>query len=79
MAKQISFNEDARKPLKNRGDKLANAVRVTLGPLAEMLYLIRVMVSAITNDGVTVAKEIELEDKYENVGAELVKEVASKQ
>ena len=79
MAKQISFNEDARQALKRGVDKLANAVKVTLGPKGRNVVLDRGFGSPIiTKDGVTVAKEIDLEDKQENIGAELVKEVASK-
>ncbi|MFA4845341.1 MAG: chaperonin GroEL [Patescibacteria group bacterium] len=79
MAKQISFNEDARGALKRGVDKLANAVKVTLGPKGRNVVLDRGFgAPIITKDGVTVAKEIELEDKFENLGAELVKEVASK-
>jgi chaperonin GroEL len=79
MAKQILFTEEARQKIKAGVDKLANAVKVTLGPKGRNVALDRGYGSAtITKDGVTVAKEIELEDKFENVGAELVKEVASK-
>lgn len=79
MAKQILFNEESRQALKNGVDKLANAVKVTLGPKGRNVVLDRGYGSpTITNDGVTIAKEIELEDKVENLGAELVKEVATK-
>ncbi len=79
MAKQISFNEEARASLKRGVDKLANAVKVTLGPKGRNVVLDRGFgAPTVTKDGVTVAKEIELEDKFENLGAELVKEVASK-
>ncbi|HOZ55852.1 MAG TPA: chaperonin GroEL [bacterium] len=79
MAKQIIYNEEARTSLKNGVDKLANAVKVTLGPKGRNVVIDKSYGSpTITKDGVTVAKEIELEDKYENLGAELVKEVASK-
>ncbi len=79
MAKQIQYSEQARKKLKNGVDKLANAVKVTLGPRGRNVVLDRGFGSpTITNDGVTIAKEIELEDKIENLGAEIVKEVASK-
>ncbi len=79
MAKNIIFNEDARAKLKRGVDKLANAVKVTLGPKGRNVIIERGYGSPIvTKDGVTVAKEIELEDKVENLGAELVKEVASK-
>lgn len=79
MAKQILFNEEVRAALKRGVDKLANAVKVTLGPKGRNVVLDRGFgAPTITKDGVTVAKEIELEDKFENLGAELVKEVASK-
>jgi chaperonin GroEL len=79
MAKQIEYSEIARKKLKTGVDKLANAVKVTLGPRGRNVILDKGFGSpTITNDGVTIAKEIELEDKIENLGAEIVKEVASK-
>jgi len=79
MAKQILFNEEARSAIKAGVDKLADAVKVTLGPKGRNVVLDRGFGSpTITKDGVTVAKEIELEDKFENIGAELVKEVANK-
>jgi len=79
MSKQIIFNEEARHALKRGVDKLANAVKVTLGPKGRNVVIDRGYGSpTITKDGVTVAKEIDLEDKFENMGAELVKEVASK-
>ena len=79
MAKQIIFNEEARAALKRGVDKLANAVKVTLGPKGRNVVLDRGFgAPMVTKDGVTVAKEIELEDKFENLGADLVKEVASK-
>lgn len=79
MAKQITFNEDARAKLKRGVDQLANAVKVTLGPKGRNVILDRGFgAPVVTKDGVTVAKEIELEDKVENLGAELVKQVASK-
>jgi chaperonin GroEL len=79
MAKQIIFNEEARHSLKRGVDKLANAVKVTLGPKGRNVVIDSGFGSpTITKDGVTVAKEIDLEDKFENMGAELVKEVASK-
>jgi len=79
MAKQISFNEEARSALKRGVDQLANAVKITLGPKGRNVILDRGYGAPIvTKDGVTVAKEIELENKFENLGAELVKEVASK-
>jgi chaperonin GroEL len=79
MAKQITYSEDARQALKRGVDKLANAVRVTLGPKGRNVLLDKGFGSPhITNDGVTIAKEIDLPDKMENMGAELVKEVANK-
>lgn len=79
MAKQIIFSEKARTALKKGIDKLTAAVKVTLGPVGRNVVLDKGFGSpTITNDGVTVAKEIELEDKYENVGAQLIQEVASK-
>jgi len=79
MAKQIKFDEDARKRVKKGIDKVAAAVRVTLGPKGRNVVLDRGFGSPIvTNDGVTIVKEIDLEDKFENIGAEFVKEVANK-
>jgi chaperonin GroEL len=79
MAKEINYSEDARKKLKAGVDKLANAVKVTLGPKGRNVVLDKGFGSpTITNDGVSIAKEIELEDKTENLGAEMVKEVAEK-
>ena len=79
MAKLIKFTEEARSSIKTGVDKLAHAVRVTMGPKGRSVILDRGFGSpVITNDGVTVAKDIELEDKFENVGASLVKEAASK-
>ncbi len=79
MAKQIEFNIDARNKLKSGLDQLANAVKVTLGPRGRNVILDKKFGSpTVTNDGVTIAKEIELEDAYENMGAQLVKEVATK-
>jgi len=79
MAKQISYSDEARRKIQAGLDKLANAVKVTLGPKGRNVVLDKKFGSpTITKDGVTVAKEIELEDAYENMGAELVKEVASK-
>ncbi|MDO8436382.1 MAG: chaperonin GroEL [bacterium] len=79
MAKQIHYSEEARKKLKTGVDKLANAVKVTLGPKGRNVVLDKGFGSpVITNDGVSIAKEIELEDKVENIGAEIVKEVAEK-
>jgi len=79
MAKQILFNEEARQAMKRGVDILANAVKVTLGPKGRNVVLDKGFgAPTITKDGVSVAKEIELEDKFENIGAELVKEVANK-
>lgn len=79
MAKQIIFDEKARLALKRGVDQLANAVKITLGPKGRNVVIGKSYGSPIiTKDGVTVAKEIELEDKFENIGAEIVKEVASK-
>lgn len=79
MAKNITYNEDARKKIKDGVDKLANAVKVTLGPTGRNVIIDRGFGSPmVTKDGVSVAKEIELADKLENLGATLVKEVASK-
>ncbi|OGR47043.1 MAG: chaperonin GroL [Elusimicrobia bacterium GWC2_65_9] len=79
MAKQILFSDDARKKLKDGVDKLANATKVTLGPLGRSVVLEKKFGSpVIVDDGVTIAKEIELQDPYENMGAQLVREVASK-
>lgn len=79
MAKNIKFSEDARKKLKEGVDKVANAVKVTIGPRGKNVVLEKSYgVPTITNDGVSIAKEIELKDRFENMGAEIVKEVASK-
>ena len=79
MAKQIKFGEDARKSLLEGVNKLANTVKVTLGPKGRNVVLDKNFgAPLITNDGVTIAKEIELEDKFENMGARLVKEVSTK-
>ncbi|KXB46098.1 chaperonin GroL [Tissierellia bacterium KA00581] len=79
MAKEVKFNEEARKKMEEGINKLSNAVKVTLGPKGRNVVLDKKFGSPlITNDGVTIAKEIELEDPYENMGAQLVKEVATK-
>jgi len=79
MAKDIRFSEDARRAMLRGVDALANAVKVTLGPKGRNVVLEKKFGSPlITNDGVTIAKEIELEDAFENMGAQLVKEVATK-
>ena len=79
MAKEIMFGEEARKALQNGIDKLADTVKITMGPKGRNVVLDKKFGSPlITNDGVTIAKEIELEDAFENMGAQLVKEVATK-
>ena len=79
MAKEILFNEDARRALSRGVDALANAVKVTLGPKGRNVVLEKKFgAPSITNDGVTIARDIELEDHFENMGAQLVKEVATK-
>ena len=79
MPKQIAFDEAARRSLEAGMNKLADAVRVTLGPKGRNVVLSKQWgAPTITNDGVSIAKEIELEDPYERIGAELVKEVAKK-
>src|SRR6187401_1643682 len=78
-AKLIKFDEDARRALETGVDKLADAVALTLGPKGRNVVLDKKWgAPTITNDGVTIAKEIELEDPYENMGAQLAKEVATK-
>src|SRR5512140_972168 len=79
MAKEIKYNIDARALLKEGVDTLANAVKVTLGPKGRNVVIEKKFgAPQVTKDGVTVAKEIELEDAIENMGAQMVKEVASK-
>src|ERR1700704_2120994 len=79
MAKQLKYKDEASRAIKAGVDKLANAVRVTMGPKGRYVVLDKKFGSpTITNDGVTIAKEIELEDPFENMGAQLVREVASK-
>ena len=79
MAKQILFDEEARRALERGVDALANAVKVTLGPKGRNVVLDKKFgAPTITNDGVTIARDIELEDPFENMGAQLVKEVATK-
>ena len=79
MAKQISYEEDARRSLKKGLDSLAEAVKITLGPKGRNVVLDKKWgPPTITNDGVTIAKEIELEEPFENIGAQLIKEVATK-
>ena len=79
MAKQLKYGEEARRALETGLDQLANTVKITLGPKGRNVVLDKKYGSPlITNDGVTIAKEIELEDPFENMGAQLVKEVATK-
>lgn len=79
MAKEIKFNIEARNLMKEGVDALANAVKVTLGPKGRNVVIDKKYGSPqITKDGVTVAKEVELEDRFANMGAQMVKEVASK-
>ncbi|REF30321.1 chaperonin GroEL [Calidifontibacter indicus] len=79
MAKTLEFNDDARKSLERGVDALANAVKVTLGPKGRNVVIDKKWgAPTITNDGVTIAREVELEDPYENLGAQLAKEVATK-
>src|SRR6267154_325402 len=79
MAKTLKFNEDARRALERGVNKLADTVKVTIGPKGRNVVIDKKFgAPTITNDGVTVAKEIELEDPYENLGAQLAKEVATK-
>ena len=79
MAKQLIFNEDARKKMLSGVEQIARAVKVTLGPCGRLVMLDKKFgAPTITKDGVSVAKEVELKDPYENMGAQLVKEVASK-
>ena len=79
MAKEIKFNTDVRAAMKEGADALANAVKVTLGPKGRNVVIDKKFgAPQITKDGVTVAKEVELEDRFENMGAQMVKEVASK-
>ncbi|MFP5368776.1 MAG: chaperonin GroEL, partial [Actinomycetes bacterium] len=79
MAKQLAFNDAARRSLEAGIDKLANTVKVTLGPRGRNVVLDKKWgAPTITNDGVTIAREVELDDPYENLGAQLAKEVATK-
>src|SRR5271167_1325228 len=78
-SKDIKYADDARKMLENGVDKLANAVKVTLGPRGRNVVLEKKFGSpAVINDGVTIAKEIEVENRFENMGAQLIREVSSK-
>src|SRR5574342_784671 len=79
MAKMLKFDEDARRALEAGVNKLADSVKVTLGPKGRNVVIDKKWgAPTITNDGVTIAKEVELEDPYENLGAQLAKEVATK-
>ena len=79
MAKEIQFGEYVRRKLEAGVDKLANTVKVTLGPKGRNVLLERSFgAPLITNDGVTIARDVDLEDPYENMGAQLVKEVSTK-
>ncbi|MBY8852343.1 chaperonin GroEL, partial [Saccharothrix sp. MB29] len=79
MPKQISFDEDARRALERGVNKLADTVKVTLGPRGRHVVLDKKFGGpTVTNDGVTIAREIELEDAFENLGAQLAKSVATK-
>src|SRR5471032_586452 len=79
MAKQLLYKDEASRAIKTGVDKLANAVKVTMGPKGRYVVLDKKFGSpTVTNDGVTIAKEIELEDAFENMGAQMVREVASK-
>ncbi len=79
MSKQIEYNETARRAMEAGVNKLANAVRVTLGPRGRHVVLAKAFGGpTVTNDGVTIAREIDLEDPFENLGAQLVKSVATK-
>ena len=79
MAKEIKFDADVRAKMKVGADSLANAVKVTLGPKGRNVVIDKKFgAPQVTKDGVTVAKEVELKDRFENMGAQMVKEVASK-
>ena len=79
MAKQIIYGEEARKAIERGVNQLANTVKITLGPKGRNVVLDKKFgTPLITNDGVTIAKEIELEDAFENMGAQLIKEVSTK-
>ena len=75
-SKQIIFSEDARRALQRGIDKVANTIKVTLGPRGRTIILDKPSNPLVSNDGVTIAKEIELKDKFENMGAKLMKEVS---
>src|SRR6201986_2604301 len=79
MSKQIEFNETARRAMEAGVDNLANAVRVTLGPRGRHVVLAKAFGGpSVTNDGVTVARDIDLEDPFDNLGAQLVKSLSTK-
>src|SRR5215213_2595253 len=79
MAKQLKFEDEARRALESGVNKLADTVKVTLGPKGRNVVLDKKFgAPTITNDGVSIAKEVELEDPFENMGAQMVREVASK-
>lgn len=79
MAKILKFDEDARRALERGVNKLADTVKVTIGPKGRNVVIDKKFgAPTITNDGVTIAREVELDDPYENLGAQLVKEVATK-
>lgn len=79
MAKTLKFDEDARRALERGVNKLADTVKVTIGPKGRNVVIDKKFgAPTITNDGVTIAREVELDDPYENLGAQLVKEVATK-
>src|SRR5436305_7400359 len=79
MSKQIKYGDEARRALQQGVDKLSNAVKATLGPKGRYVILDKKFGSpSVTNDGVTVAKDIDLEDPFENMGAQLIREVSSK-
>ena len=79
MAKELNFDIDVRKKMETGVNKIADTVKVTIGPKGRNVVLDKSYgAPLITNDGVTIAKEIELEDRFENMGAQLVKEVATK-
>ena len=78
QSKQLIFNEEARKLLLSGVNKVADTVKITLGPKGRYVVIDKPTNPVVTNDGVTIAKEISLHDKFENIGAKLVKEVAQK-
>ena len=79
MAKQLKYGEEARKALESGLNQLADTVKITLGPKGRNVVLEKKFgAPLITNDGVTIAKEIELEDAFENMGAQMIKEVSTK-